>query len=256
MYDPAMVQPMRDELTQAGVKELLTPDQVDEAIAAPDGTCAVLVNSVCGCAAGSARPGYIQALSNEVLPDTVATVFAGVDREAVEAARSHIHGYAPSSPSIALFREGQVVHVIERHQIEGTDAGTIGKMLKAAFDRYCGESVDESIPLYDPEAEMEIEVEAVKAGLDSGDALVFDIRGEEEATMARIAGVPVLDQERANQLVEKEDRDRLIVFHCHHGMRSRQAVKYFAQFGFTNCKSMRGGIQAWSERIDPAVPTY
>jgi putative YphP/YqiW family bacilliredoxin len=136
MYDPALVQPMRDELTHAGVKELRTPSEVDSALG-QDGTTLVFVNSVCGCAAGSARPGLRLALENDVLPEHVVTVFAGQDREATEQARSYFHGYPPSSPSIALMKDGKVVHMVERHHIEGRTPEMIADNLKDAFNTYC-----------------------------------------------------------------------------------------------------------------------
>jgi putative YphP/YqiW family bacilliredoxin len=136
LYDPMQVQPMRDELTSIGVKELLTPEEVDAAIAQP-GTTLVFVNSVCGCAAGGARPGLRLALKNDVLPDNIVTVFAGQDREATQRARDHFHGYPPSSPQIALMRDGKVVHLIPRHHIEGRSPEMIAENLKDAFNTYC-----------------------------------------------------------------------------------------------------------------------
>ena len=256
MYDPAMVQPMRDELTQAGVTELRTGEEAEKALSQSTGTAVVLVNSVCGCAAGSARPGYVASLNHGIKPDHIYTVFAGVDREAVDVARAYMAGFPPSSPSIGVFRDGELVHMIERHQIEGSDATTISKVLKSAYDRYCGTEIDESIEIYDPEGAMDMEVEEVKKHLDAGTALIYDIRPEEEAQLGRIEGVTLLTQEIANDIVEKTAKDQILIFHCHPGIRSKQAVKYFGQFGFENCKSMKGGIQAWSERIDPNVPTY
>ena len=256
MYDPAMVQPMRDELTSQGVTELKDGQSVKDVLDPAKGTQAIFVNSVCGCAAGSARPGYIESLKSEIKPDGVYTVFAGVDKEAVDVARSYFVGYQPSSPCIALFRDGELVHMVERHDVEGGDAGTIAKILSSAYVKFCGESIDESATIYDPEAAMEISVEETKAALDDGSAMVFDIRPPEEAQKASIEGVKVLTQDIAENMMSTVPKDQLIIFHCHHGMRSRQAVKYFAQYGFSNCKSMNGGIQAWSERIDSSIPTY
>jgi putative YphP/YqiW family bacilliredoxin len=137
MYDPTQIQPMRDEVTSLGVKELLTPNDVDTAVAAT-GTTLVFVNSVCGCAAGAARPALRLALQHATLPDATVTVFAGQDREATERARSYFLGYPPSSPQIALMRDGKVVHMIPRHHIEGRSAEMIAANLKEAFDTYCG----------------------------------------------------------------------------------------------------------------------
>ena len=136
MYDPAMVQPMRDELTSIGVKELRTAAEVDAALAT-EGTTLVFVNSVCGCAAGGARPALRLALQGDVLPDNVVTVFAGMDREATQQAREHFHGFPPSSPQIALMQDGRVVHMLQRHHIEGRSPQMIAENLREAFETHC-----------------------------------------------------------------------------------------------------------------------
>ncbi len=136
LYPPEMTEPMRQELTSLGVEDLRTPEQVDEALGTP-GTVLVVVNSVCGCAAGGARPAVAIALGHSKLPDRVVTVFAGVDREAVERARSYFVGYPPSSPQMALLRDGKVVFMLQRHQIEGRDPHSIARDLTAAFDQFC-----------------------------------------------------------------------------------------------------------------------
>ncbi|MEE8117671.1 MAG: BrxA/BrxB family bacilliredoxin [Gemmatimonadales bacterium] len=135
-YDPAMVQPMRDELTQIGFDELLTPQAVDESLSA-DGTVLLVVNSVCGCAAGAARPAIRLALEHATRPDRLTTVFAGMEIDAVERARSYFVGYSPSSPQIVLFTDGRLVHMLERQDIEGRPAEAIAADLGAAFDRHC-----------------------------------------------------------------------------------------------------------------------
>jgi len=132
-----MVQPMRDELTRVGIQELRTPEEVEAAIPNAKGTTLVVVNSVCGCAAGQARPGVVQALSHETVPDHLYTVFAGQDKEATAKAREYFAPYPPSSPSIALLKDGKLVHFIERHQIENRSADEIAADLTEAFDRYC-----------------------------------------------------------------------------------------------------------------------
>ncbi|MFQ5707542.1 MAG: BrxA/BrxB family bacilliredoxin [bacterium] len=137
MYDPFMVQPMRDELTHIGFKELTTTEEVDEVLAKANGTTFLLVNSVCGCAAGQARPGAALALTNDVVPENLVTVFAGQDVEATAQARSYLKGIPPSSPSMALFKDGQLVYVLERHQIEGRSAEQVAAELIAAFRKFC-----------------------------------------------------------------------------------------------------------------------
>lgn len=135
-YPEILIKPMRDELTQLGVQETRTPEQVDAAVQQP-GTTMIIVNSVCGCAAGKARPGIAMALKNRVLPDRVVTVFAGADIEATDHARDYFTGYPPSSPSVGLMRDGKLVYMLQRHQIEGRDALQIASELTDAFDRHC-----------------------------------------------------------------------------------------------------------------------
>lgn len=138
LYDPFMVQPMREELTNIGFKELRTAEEVDDAMENAKGTTLLLVNSVCGCAAGQARPGVALSLTNSVVPDNLYTVFAGQDVEATAQARSHILGYPPSSPSMALFKDGELVTMIERHQIENRSAEQVAAFLTETYNKYCG----------------------------------------------------------------------------------------------------------------------
>jgi len=137
-YPEYFVAPMREELTSLGVRELRTAADVDAAVRNTEGTLMIVVNSVCGCAAGKARPGVALALRHGVRPDAVATVFAGADLEATERARSYFTGYQPSSPSIAILRGGSLIYMLERRQIENRDAPAIAAELAAAFDKYCG----------------------------------------------------------------------------------------------------------------------
>ena len=139
-YPEIMIRPMREELTRLGVEELKTPEEVDRAVHETEGTLMVVVNSICGCAAGKARPGVALALSHEPRPDKVATVFAGADIEATEKARSYFTGYPPSSPSIAILKDGQLVYMLERRQIEGQGPEEIAQELTKAFDQYCASS--------------------------------------------------------------------------------------------------------------------
>jgi putative YphP/YqiW family bacilliredoxin len=137
MYPAEIVLPMKEELTDVGFTELLTPDEVDAQINR-EGTTLVMINSVCGCSAGSARPGLLMAVANtQKKPDYLTTSFAGFDDEAVRKIREHLLPYPPSSPSIALFKNGQLVHFIERHQIEGRPAQVIASNLINAFEQYC-----------------------------------------------------------------------------------------------------------------------
>ena len=140
-YDPRLVAPMRAEMVQMGARELTTVAEVDQALGDQRGTTLVFVNSVCGCAAGNARPALRLALSHPVRPQEVVTVFAGQDLEAVTRARQYFPDYAPSSPSIALIRDGEVVHFVHRHQIEGRTPQDVAANLMAAFDKHCAAAV-------------------------------------------------------------------------------------------------------------------
>jgi len=136
-YDPRLVQPMREELTRIGVQELRTSAEVDEFMSNKTGTTMIIVNSVCGCAAGQARPGVRLALQGAVKPDRIATVFAGQDLDATARAREFFSQFPPSSPSIALFKDGEVVEFVPRHAIEGRDALHVANWLTEAFNKHC-----------------------------------------------------------------------------------------------------------------------
>jgi putative YphP/YqiW family bacilliredoxin len=137
MYPAELVMPMKAELTDNGFEEMLTPEKVDDVLK-ESGTTLVVINSVCGCSAGTARPGVLMAVAtSEKKPDRLTTSFAGFDSAAVQQIRTHLMPYPPSSPSIALFKDGQLVHFIERHMIEGRSAQMIATNLLAAFDEYC-----------------------------------------------------------------------------------------------------------------------
>ena len=140
-YPEEVIRPMREELTRLGVQELRTPEAVDETLKNSTGTVMVVVNSICGCAAGKARPGIAMALQNEIRPDKVATVFAGGDIEATERARSYFTGFGPSSPSIGILKDGQLVHMMERYQIEGRGPEQIAAELRQAFNQHCAATV-------------------------------------------------------------------------------------------------------------------
>ena len=136
MYPADLVLPMKAELTDKGFQDLTTPAQVDEAIK-QSGTTLLVINSVCGCAAGAARQGVLYSLTGEKKPDHLVTAFAGFDTEAVAEARRLLAPFPPSSPAVALFKDGELVHMLERHHIEGNPAGAIAANLQAAFDEYC-----------------------------------------------------------------------------------------------------------------------
>jgi putative YphP/YqiW family bacilliredoxin len=136
MYPPELVKPMREDLTKVGFTELYNAEDVNNTLSKP-GTTLVVVNSVCGCAAANARPAAVMSLQNEKKPDQIVTVFAGVDKEAVDAAREHMIPFPPSSPCMALFKNGELVHMLERHHIEGRSADMIADNLKDAYNQVC-----------------------------------------------------------------------------------------------------------------------
>ena len=258
MYDPNMVQTMRDELVQAGIQELRTAAEVDHAFAESAGTTLVFINSVCGCSAGTARPGLIKSLEHGQRPDRVATVFAGVDREATEQVRGRIAGHPPSSPSVALFRDGQLVDMISRQEIEIRSADALTQRLTQSFDRFCGPEVDTSVVIEDPFAQMEISPIEVKELRDAGTPFEFlDVRTEPEHALASIEGSRLVTQELFQEITDSWPRDKKIVIFCHTGQRSLEATKFLRlRQGFTDIRSMSGGITAWSAVVDRAVPTY
>ncbi len=141
-YPEIMIKPMREDLTRIGVEETRTPEQVEQAVRETDGALMVIVNSVCGCAAGKARPGIALALQHETKPQRAITVFAGADIEATDKARSYFTGYRPSSPSIGILKNGELVYLMERHQIENKLPEQIAQELTAAFDRFCAPAAD------------------------------------------------------------------------------------------------------------------
>lgn len=138
MYDERFIAPMRAELTQLGVEEMRTADEVDAKLREADGTTLLVVNSMCGCAARNARPAVAAALQNDRKPEHLTTVFAGQDIDATQRARTYLTGYPPSSPSIGLLKDGKLVFMLERHEIEGRSAQAIADDLTRAFDQYCG----------------------------------------------------------------------------------------------------------------------
>ncbi|MEE2840590.1 MAG: BrxA/BrxB family bacilliredoxin [Acidobacteriota bacterium] len=248
MYDPQMVQPMRDELTAVGFQELKTREEVDALFENKEGTSLVFINSVCGCAAGVARPSLVASLENAILPKTLTTAFAGNDAEATERAREYFVGYVPSSPSMALFRDGQLVHMVERHQIEGQSVESLTKVLTSIYDRYCGETVDESVDLFDPMAELEVTVQEAREQIAAdSETAILDVREPFEIEKGKIEGSRKVDQELGNEIVRDWPRERQIIVYCEHGDRSLRATQYLKQQGFENIRSLKGGFAAWSE---------
>lgn len=254
-----MVQPMRDELTDVGVKELYTAEDVTQILEDSSKTTLLFVNSVCGCAAGQARPGLIASLDNKILPNNIVTAFAGMEKEAVQKARSYFTGYPPSSPCLAVFREGEMVHFIQRTDFLNQSAETIAKTLKSVYNKYCGKAIDESIKIPDGKepSEMEIAPVEVKKMLDKKENFFFlDVREPAELEIAAIKQATLLDRPLAEKILTTFPKDTKLVFTCHHGNRSLQAARYFKSQGFNNSLSMSGGIEAWSNKIDSSIALY
>ena len=249
MYDPVMVQPMREELTKVGFRELRTAQDVDALMGQKENTSLVFINSICGCAAGLARPSVIESLKNEILPQNLTTSFAGNDVEAVERAREYFVGYSPSSPCVALFREGQIVHMIERHQIEGQAVEVLTKILTSAYNRYCGEKIDESVEIYDPVASMQITVQETKERISmNSDVTLLDVREPDEIQRGKIEGAIEANNEVGQKIINGWPRDREIIVYCEHGERSLQATQFLKQQGFQNVRSLKGGFALWSQQ--------
>jgi putative YphP/YqiW family bacilliredoxin len=247
MYDPSMVQPMRDELTAVGFQELKTRDDVDALLEKKEGTSLVFINSVCGCAAGVARPSLLASLENSILPQNLTTAFAGNDVEATERAREYFVGYAPSSPGVALFRDGQLVHMVERHQIEGQSVESLTQVLQSIYNRYCGETVDDSVEIFDPLAALEVTVEAAREQIVADPELaILDVREPFEIEKGKIESSKKVDQELGNEIVRSWPRERQIIVYCEHGDRSMKATQFLKQQGFENIRSLKGGYAAWS----------
>ena len=247
MYDPTMVQPMRDELTQVGFRELRTAKDVDALISQTEKPSLLFINSICGCAAGIARPAVIESLKHEVLPENLTTAFAGNDVEAVARARENFAGYPPSSPCVGLFREGQLVHMVERHQIEGQSMENLTKMLTSAYDKYCGEQIDESVEIYDPIAELQITIEAARERISANSELaLLDVREPHEIASGKIEGALSVDNELGNQIINSWPQEREIIVYCEHGERSLKATQFLRQKGFQNVRSLTGGYAVWS----------
>jgi putative YphP/YqiW family bacilliredoxin len=247
MYDENMVAPMRQEMTDNGFIELKTAAEVNETMAKTPKSALLFVNSVCGCAAGIARPGIIDSLKNEVKPDVLGTAFAGNDVEGVNRMRELFVGYAPSSPCLGIFREGILLHVVERHQIEGQSLANLSNILSSLYNKFCGDEVNESAKVFDPMAELVTNVSEVKTNMAKNDDLVLlDVRENWEREQNNIDGSLQVNNELANEIVSTWKKDREIVIYCAHGNRSMQAVQFLKGQGFTNVKSMEGGIAAWS----------
>lgn len=247
MYEEHVVHPMRKEMVDAGFLEVRTGEEVDAIFAKKDSTTLFFVNSICGCAAGIARPGVIASLNQETKPTNLVTSFAGNDAEAVNRAREHFAGYSPSSPCAAVVREGQVVHMVERHHIEGQTADTVAKILKSVYEKYCGETIKEDREIFDPLQGIQIGVDEARSRLSKNSDLAFlDVREDWEQSSGMISGAITVNQNNVQEIISNWSKDLEIIVYCEHGTRSLQATQYFQNQGFKNIKSLSGGYVEWT----------
>ncbi len=252
MYDERLIEPMRKEMVDAGFQEARTAEEVDTIFSEKDSTALFFINSVCGCAAGIARPGVIAALDHEPRPKKLVTSFAGNDVAAVNRARELFVGYPPSSPCAAVIRDGQVVHMVERHHIEGQTIQNVAKVLKSIYTKYCGASIDEESEIFNPLQELKISVEEARRRRFQNEDLVFlDVRESGERSGGMIKDAIPVDQVKAQEIIGNWVRDREIIIYCEHGNRSLEATQFFQSQGFERVKSLSGGYAEWS--VTPGV---
>jgi putative YphP/YqiW family bacilliredoxin len=256
MYNQNLTSPMREELTNQGVQNLSTSTLVDEFLNKSNGSSVIFINSVCGCSAGVARPAFIKSLKHNIIPSNLGTVFAGVDKEATEQARSYLEGYPASSPAITFFREGEVVHLLNRSHIEGFDVDTLYLAITNAYEKFCRKTINDNLALKFPADFWEKSVNQIKKDLQNKKIELLDCRNETEKDIANISGSKFLTKELAENIIKNWDKNKEIVFFCHHGQYSLQVVAYFKRNGFKNCYSMKGGITKWSQKIDSKIPIY
>jgi putative YphP/YqiW family bacilliredoxin len=243
MYAEEIVQPMRAEVVQAGFQEVRTAAEVDAALNSVP-TAIFFVNSVCGCSAGVARPGVASSVQAGIKPVGLFTAFAGNDKEAVNRIREHMVGFPPSSPCAGVFRDGELVYMLERHQIEGNSAENVSKMLSSAYARYCGEEINLDIKIWDPLSDFLIEPTEFAALAQQDGVWLLDLREESEKSGAEFPNALAVTNELANEIVNSWPRERKIVALCRMGGRSLQAVQFLRQQGFDQSWCVRGGTSA------------
>ncbi len=246
MYPKDLTDPIKKEIEEKGIANLETATQVDDFIKKnQEGNAILLINSVCGCAAGIARPGLYKGLEHPLSPTTseVASVFAGVDSEATNKAREYLEGYPPSSPNLAFFRKGELMHVLERHNIEGLDLDSLNKVIGSIYDKFFSEEIKPEVKIYDPFSFNTIEVDELAAL--SEQAKIFDCRSQEDFAQSAIPGSKLLDQAMADEMVSSWDKDTKIIFYCSDGSLSPKVVNYFKRYGFTNTFVLNGGYNSY-----------
>ena len=257
MYNEQMVLPMRQDLVDKGVEELKSREDVDgfmlQLKEKKDSRAVIFINSVCGCAAGVARPAFVESLqdlSKEVL---VATAFAGVDKVATENVRQYFTGVAPSSPSIGFFRGGSMVYFVDRLTIEGSDAECLKQYLMMIYKKFLGVSIDENVQLCSPQEMLEISVEEVSELLKNNKANVtfYDCRDVHQHKAGSLPHSECMTNELAEQLVSQVDllKDTTMIFFSNHGESSLKTVSFFRKQGLGRCFSLRGGYEEWKKTL-------
>lgn len=256
MYDESMVAPMREELVNEGVRELNSQKAVDDWMAEVkkrDAKAVLFFNSVCGCAAGTARPAFIASLKDLDSDVLLATTFAGVDKDATDCARGYLEGVTPSSPSIAFFRGADLVYFVDRVTIEGSDAETLSDYLGSIYKKFFGSSIDPDFQIVSPKEMLEVSVEEVKRWKSQGTSSVvfYDCRDMAEHEEGALEDSEVMTNELAKQIIDQAPslKDATMVFFSNEGQRSLQAVSFFRKYGLKGCLSLRGGYRAWKDSL-------
>ncbi|BBM89874.1 hypothetical protein COTS27_01587 [Spirochaetota bacterium] len=247
MYNPTITQPIRDELKQVGIKELTTAEAVKDFMDQnPMETKAVLINSVCGCAAGTARPGFFKSLAHtKNSPKHIASVFAGVDVEAVTTFRTYLAGVPPSSPSLAFFKDKTLVYFLGRDSIEGASEGLLIDSLNLVYNKYFGDAIDETITVKDPFSLLERTKRELGGLMEAGKTTVLDCRDAATYEKEAIPNAKLLDEQSAHDIVQTWDKDRDLTVYCDHGDLSLRAALYLRKHGFTQVYFLTGGFTAW-----------
>ncbi len=242
MYSREISDPIKEEISRAGLINLQSPEEVETFIKDNESKNSILlVNSVCGCAAGIARPALYKSLDHPLCPTKgqLGSVFAGVDIEATEKARSYMLGYSHSSPSIAFFREGELSYLLERHSIEGLELNMLRDVLESIYKKFFSAEIREDVPILNPLTDLKIKPNDFKQ------YVLLDCRSLAERENGFIPESKFLDQELANEIITGWDKDEKMLLYCKDGTMSIQAVIYFKKHGFKNVFCLDGGYQGY-----------
>ncbi len=246
MYPKELTDPIKEEIKSNGVKNLETAEAVETFIKnSQKDNSVLLINSICGCAAGIARPGLYQSFSHKLSPiknNHVASVFAGVDTVATEKAREYFLGYSPSSPSIGFFREGELVYALERHNIEGLELTMLQEVIESIYLKFFDEEIKENLEVVDPWKKLELNYPEINHEFE-----ILDCRSEAEREAGFIPKSVLLDQELADEIIGSWDKNQKIACYCATGKTSMQVVMYFKKHGFKNIFSLAGGYLGYQK---------